>query len=105
MNTIDIAAVIALCLAGIAIGIFYRKAGMLMKITLDRIGMLFIITLGLYSLAKGYYYGICVWSGVFIGSIVSSVFSDRLSCPECGRRYGLRIWFRNSCPHCGAKLK
>lgn len=105
MDTIEAVIIIAACAACIAVGIVYRKAGMLMKITLDRLGMFFIIILGLYSWAKGYYYGICTASVAFIGSIIGSVFTDKLACPECGRRYGIRIWFRNSCPHCGVRLK
>lgn len=105
MDTIEAAIIIAACCACIVLGIVYRKAGMLIKITLDRIGISFIIILGLYSWAKGYGYGVFTAVGAFIGSVIGSVFSDMLACPECGRRYGLRIWFRNSCPHCGARLK
>ena len=105
METIEAVIIISACVACIAVGIVYRKSSMLMRMTLDRLGMVFIIILGIYSWAKGYYYGIFTALATFVGCIIASLFSDKIACPECGRRYGIRIWFRNSCPHCGARLK
>ncbi|WP_287714156.1 hypothetical protein [Blautia sp.] len=30
--------------------------------------------------------------------------SNLWCCPKCGKRYGMRIWFSNYCPHCKKRL-
>lgn len=42
--------------------------------------------------------------GILIVIFAMSMISGRWSCPICGRRYGIRIWFMNRCPHCGHEL-
>lgn len=42
--------------------------------------------------------------GFIAAILIASMISGRWSCPNCGRRYGPRIWFMNRCPHCSHDL-
>lgn len=41
---------------------------------------------------------------ILILIFASFFFSNKWSCPYCGKHFGIKIWFHNRCPHCGCDI-
>lgn len=41
---------------------------------------------------------------ILILIFASFFFSDKWSCPYCGKHFGIKIWLHNRCPHCGCDI-
>lgn len=93
---------IILCIPAIIIDI---KASMYFRIITNRIIILLGITVILCLIIAKNYSAVIIGIGWLIGSLIGTAFSDKMSCPRCGKRYGFMVWFSDRCPHCHTKFK